>query len=90
MKPKLIPVVEKLLSVHSNWLNCMITGTVKFYSTDKGYGYINPDDSGEVVFVDAYALGLSGIATLHDGQKVTFKLSNDRLGNKSISDIVLL
>jgi len=57
-----------------------VTGTVKFFNTAKGYGFIQPDDGGKDVFVHATALEQAGIRSLNEGDKVTFVLEDDRRG----------
>jgi CspA family cold shock protein len=57
-----------------------ITGTVKFFNTAKGYGFIQPDGGGKDVFVHATALEAAGIRSLNEGDKVTFVLEDDRRG----------
>jgi cold shock protein len=60
----------------------MTTGTVKFYNTQKGFGFIAPDDGGKDVFVHATALERAGIRSLNEGQKVTFDTQEDRRTGK--------
>jgi CspA family cold shock protein len=57
-----------------------ITGTVKFFNTAKGYGFIQPADGGKDVFVHASALERAGIRSLNEGDKVTFVLEDDKKG----------
>jgi cold shock protein len=57
-----------------------ISGTLKFYNTSKGFGFIAPDDGSKDVFVHASALERSGIDSLNEGEKVTFVLEDDRKG----------
>jgi CspA family cold shock protein len=57
-----------------------VAGTVKFFSTAKGFGFIAPSDGQKDVFVHATALERAGIHTLHEGDKVTFVLEDDRRG----------
>jgi CspA family cold shock protein len=57
-----------------------ITGTVKFFNTAKGFGFIQPDTGGNDVFVHATALERAGIRSLHEGDKVSFVLEDDRRG----------
>lgn len=56
------------------------TGTVKFFNTSKGFGFITPDDGAKDVFVHVSALERSGIPHLQDGQKVSFETEPDRMG----------
>ena len=66
----------------------MTTGTVKFYNSQKGYGFIAPDDGSKDVFVHATALERAGIRGLVDGQKVSFETSLDaRSGKISVSTL---
>jgi len=60
----------------------MIKGTVKFYNSQKGYGFIQPDTGGKDVFVHATALERAGINGLSDGQKVEFDTQEDRRSGK--------
>ena len=56
------------------------SGTVKFFNTERGFGFIAPETGGKDIFVHATALQRAGIATLNDGMKVTFEVENDRRG----------
>jgi len=55
----------------------MATGTVKWFNTTKGYGFITPDEGGQDVFVHISAVQSAGLQTLNDGQKLSFELQND-------------
>jgi len=57
-----------------------MNGTVKFFNTAKGYGFIEPDEGGKDVFVHASALEAAGIHTLNEGDRVSFVLEDDRRG----------
>jgi CspA family cold shock protein len=57
-----------------------VTGTVKFFNTAKGYGFIQPDGGGKDVFVHATALEAAGIRSLNEGDKVSFVLEDDKRG----------
>lgn len=57
-----------------------INGTVKFYNTAKGYGFIAPADGGKDIFVHATALEAAGIRSLNEGDKVSFVMEDDRRG----------
>ncbi len=66
----------------------MTTGTVKFYNTQKGFGFIQPDDGGKDVFVHATALERAGIRILAEGQKVSFDTEVDsRSGKTAVANI---
>jgi cold shock protein len=66
----------------------MITGKVKFYSVQKGFGFITPDDGGKDVFVHATALERAGMPGLVEGQKVSFDTQLDgRSGKTSVGNI---
>jgi CspA family cold shock protein len=60
----------------------MNTGTVKFYNSQKGFGFIQPDDGGRDVFVHATALERAGIHSLREGQKVSFETQTDPRSGK--------
>jgi len=60
----------------------MTTGTVKWFNTQKGYGFIAPDDGGGDTFVHISAVERSGLGSLTDGQKVSFDLMKDRRTGK--------
>jgi len=57
-----------------------ITGTVKFFNTTKGYGFVSPEDGSKDVFVHVSALESAGIHGLNEGDKITFVLEDDRKG----------
>ena len=57
-----------------------ITGTVKFFNADKGYGFIAPEDGGNDAFVHISAVERAGLATLNQDQRVTYELEEDRRG----------
>lgn len=61
----------------------METGTVKFYNSQKGYGFITPDSGGKDVFVHATALERAGMTGLAEGQKVAFDTEQDRRSGKT-------
>jgi CspA family cold shock protein len=61
----------------------MTKGTVKFYNTQKGFGFIEPEDGGKDVFVHATALERAGIGSLVEGQKVTFDTELDSRSGKT-------
>lgn len=61
----------------------MNTGIVKWYNSQKGYGFIQPDDGGKDVFVHVSALERAGLRGLVEGQKITFEIQTDRRTGKS-------
>jgi CspA family cold shock protein len=56
----------------------MPSGTVKFFNTQKGFGFIQPDDGSKDVFVHISAVERAGMRTLMEGQKVTFEIITER------------
>ena len=60
----------------------MITGTVKFYNDQRGFGFIQPEDDSKDVFVHATALERAGLRGLFEGQKVSFDTAEDRRSGK--------
>lgn len=58
----------------------MNTGTVKWFSSEKGFGFISPDDGGEDMFVHHSEIQVSGYASLDEGQKVTYEVGQGRKG----------
>jgi cold shock protein len=58
----------------------MATGTVKWFSNDKGYGFITPDKGGEDLFVHFSAIAGSGFKTLDEGAKVSFEVTQGQKG----------
>jgi CspA family cold shock protein len=56
----------------------MSTGTVKWFNTTKGYGFIQPEDGGSDVFVHVSAVEKAGLRGLNEGQRVEFELQNER------------
>ncbi|MEB8385828.1 cold-shock protein [Rhodobacteraceae bacterium KMM 6894] len=65
----------------------MPTGTVKWFNTTKGYGFIAPDDGGKDVFVHISAVERSGLAGLADDQKVSFDMEEGRDGRQIAANL---
>ena len=61
----------------------MITGTVKFFNADKGYGFIAPEDGGSDAFVHISAVERAGMHTLNKDQRVSYEMETDRRGKTS-------
>eukprot|EP01037_Dinobryon_pediforme_P028008 gene28008-31099_t len=61
----------------------MSMGTVKWYNSEKGYGFIQPDDGSKDVFVHVSAIEQAGLPTLNEGQKVSYEMQADRRTGKS-------
>jgi CspA family cold shock protein len=57
-----------------------ISGTVKFFNGERGYGFIKPDDGGRDIFVHITAVERAGLKTLEEGQRITFETEPDRKG----------
>ncbi len=64
----------------------MSTGTVKWFNADKGYGFIQPADGSQDVFVHISALERAGMRSLVEGQKINFELTTDRKSGKVSAD----
>jgi|ERR1700754_2313663 CspA family cold shock protein len=57
-----------------------MTGTVKFFNAERGYGFIKPDDGGRDVFVHVTAVERAGLKDLAEGQRITFEVEPDKKG----------
>ena len=68
----------------------MPTGTVKWFNTTKGYGFIEPEGGGKDVFVHISAVERSGLTGLADNQKVSFELEDGRDGRQMAANLQLL
>jgi CspA family cold shock protein len=62
---------------------CMATGTVKWFNSQKGFGFIQPDQGGPDVFVHISAVERAGLRGLNDGQKVSYELVQDKRSGKT-------
>lgn len=63
----------------------MATGTVKWFSDDKGYGFIEPDEAGDDLFVHQSAIMSEGHRTLAEGAKVSYEIEQGNKGPKAIN-----
>ncbi len=64
----------------------MTIGTVKWFNAQKGYGFIQPDDSDKDVFVHISAVERAGMRDLREGQKLSYEITQDRRTGKSSAD----
>jgi len=64
----------------------MTTGTVKWYNSQKGYGFIQPESGGNDIFVHVSAVERAGLYELKEGQKVTFEVVANRKTGKSAAE----
>ncbi|MBC2776494.1 cold-shock protein [Parasphingopyxis marina] len=65
----------------------MPIGTVKFFNSSKGYGFIEPEDGGKDAFVHISAVEAAGMQTLNEGQKVSFELETGRNGKEAATNL---
>ena len=68
----------------------MSQGTVKWFNTQKGYGFINPDDEGNDVFVHITAVQNSGLTGLNEGQRVSYELAEQRNGRLAAVNLAVV
>ena len=64
----------------------MATGTVKWFNSQKGFGFIQPADGGKDVFVHISAVERSGMGTLNEGQQVSYELVTDQQRGKTSAE----
>ncbi len=67
----------------------MTNGTVKWFNTSKGFGFIEPESSGRDVFVHISSVERAGLTGLADAQKVTFDIESGRDGRESATNLAL-
>lgn len=64
----------------------MATGTVKWFNSTKGFGFIQPDDGGQDAFVHISAVERAGLRELREGQKISYELVQDKRSGKNSAD----
>ncbi|GHC69717.1 cold-shock protein [Limoniibacter endophyticus] len=64
----------------------MINGTVKWFNSTKGFGFIQPEDGGQDVFVHISAVERAGLNGLNDGQKISYELATDKRSGRQSAD----
>jgi CspA family cold shock protein len=79
-----------ILSRHAPKDFTMINGTVKFFNSTKGFGFIQPDDGSKDAFVHISAVERAGFSSLGEGQKVSYDLETGRDGKVSATNLQLL
>lgn len=67
----------------------MATGSVKWFNPTKGYGFIQPDDGNNDVFVHISAVERAGLSTLREGQKLQYELVEGRNGKVSAENLII-
>ena len=67
----------------------MATGTVKWFNPTKGYGFIQPEDGGNDVFVHISAVEAAGLRTLNENQRVSYELTSEK-GKTSATNLKIL
>ncbi|MBB5987082.1 cold-shock protein [Sphingobium lignivorans] len=65
----------------------MPIGTVKFFNTEKGYGFISPDEGGDDSFVHISAVEQAGMATLNKDQRLSYQVQKDQRGRFSATQL---
>ena len=69
------------------WWNRMSQGTVKWFNSQKGFGFIQPDDGSKDVFVHVSAVERAGLGSLNEGQKLSFDLGRGHQGKTSATNL---
>ena len=68
----------------------MTTGTVKFFNTAKGFGFIEPEDGSKDAFVHISAVERAGLSSLSEGQKVSYELQTGQNGKTSAENLSIV
>lgn len=74
------------MAIHVTKGFVMSTGTVKWFNSTKGFGFIQPDDGGQDVFVHISAVERAGMRDLQEGQKISYEMVQDRRSGKMAAD----
>jgi len=83
----MLTTIFKLLFRRSNTMKS--TGTIKWFNTEKGYGFIRPDQGSKDVFIHMSALKAAGLNGLNDNQKVEYEITKEK-GKESATNISLI
>jgi CspA family cold shock protein len=84
-----LPGCRVLRAAHEQETTDMASGTVKFFNTQKGFGFIETDTGGKDVFVHISAVERAGLTGLSDAQKVTYDVETGRDGRESATNLAL-
>ena len=63
----------------------MTIGTVKFFNSGKGFGFVTPEGGGKDIFVHASAVEAAGMSSLSEGQRISFETQPDAKGSKAVN-----
>jgi CspA family cold shock protein len=83
--PKKMAAIGRAAMLSGKGLS-MATGTVKWFNSQKGFGFIQPDQGGTDVFVHISAVERAGLRDLNEGQKVNYELVQDKRSGKTSAD----
>jgi CspA family cold shock protein len=81
-----IALLRILLRLSASWRNDMATGTVKWFNATKGFGFIQPDNGGNDVFVHISAVERAGLGSLNEGQKISYEAKVDSMRGKTSAE----
>ena len=82
--------MARVVTIVLKGLEEMTTGTVKWFNTVKGYGFVQPDDGGRDAFVHISAVESAGLTGLREGQKIQYELAPGKDGKSSAENLVAL